>query len=75
MTLFDSIVWTGLSAAATAAVMKKFHWDMTAARLKYRECDDDPFQFSAAMSVVSDLAEGCVFRPCFGRFSTVFRPF
>jgi len=40
--------------------MKKFHWDYGAARKKYRECDDDPFQFSAAMKVVSDLAEGVV---------------
>jgi hypothetical protein len=50
----------GLSAAAAAAIMKKFHWDYGAARKKYRECDDDPFQFSAAMKVVSDLAEGVV---------------
>ena len=50
----------GLSAAATAAIMKKVHWDLSAARKKYRECDDDPFQFSAAMKVVSDLAEGVV---------------
>ena len=45
----------GLSAAATAAVMKKFHWDLSAARKKYRECDDDPFRFSKEMNVVPDL--------------------
>ena len=47
----------GLSAAASAAIMKKLHWDLGAARAKYRECDDDPFAFSAAMEVVSDLSE------------------
>lgn len=47
----------GLSAAATAAIMKKFHWEFGEARKKYRQCDDDPFKFSAAMKVVSDLAE------------------
>ena len=40
--------------------MKKFHWDFGVARKKYRECDDDPFKFSAAMDVVSDLSEGII---------------
>jgi hypothetical protein len=42
------------------AVMKKVHWDFGAARKKYRDCDDDPFKFSAAMDVVSDLSEGII---------------
>jgi hypothetical protein len=42
------------------AVMKKVHWDFGAARKKYRGCDDDPFKFSAAMDVVSDLSEGII---------------
>jgi len=40
--------------------MKKVHWDFGAARKKYRGCDDDPFKFSAAMDVVSDLSEGII---------------
>lgn len=47
----------GLSASAAAAIMKKFKWEFSRARQKYRECDDDPFKFAAAMEIVSDLSE------------------
>ena len=50
----------GLAPAASASIMKKLHWDFSAARKKYRQCNDDPFQFSEAMAVISDLTEGVI---------------
>ena len=31
--------------------MKQFHWDLSTAPTKYRECGDDPFRFSEEVTV------------------------